>query len=147
MALVVVCLTMLQVAGPPAAHAAGNQGIVGTGTISPGIPTNGSTVSSAYTFNGTAAGLFGSVAGTCTINFNGSGTDSTAMGSGAGNFSCNGSGITVSCNASYSRVGMTLTLSGNCSGTVSGLAQWLCQTIWTSVPATSFGMICDTLNI
>ena len=108
--------------GSTSAYAASAGVITGAGTITPGVPgPTGGTVSNSVTFTGTATGVFNNTPGSCAISFSGGGTDSTLVGSGSGNATCTGPGVNISCTLSYTRVGVTVIVSGGCNvGTLVG---------------------------
>lgn len=90
------------------------------GTLTPGIPTSGSTFNS-WTGAGTAIGKFNGVVGACSLAFSAAtGPDTLTSGSGSGTLACNGAGINFTCNFSLSRVVGAVDLSGTCSGTTPG---------------------------
>jgi hypothetical protein len=120
---------------PTTAHAVGVGVITGAGTIGPnGVPgpTGGTVSNSAVSFDGTATGVFvnanGPTAdvGSCTIAFDGGGTDSTAVGTGGGTAACNGTGVLgnsigLNCTLSYTRVGIVVVVVGGCPETMVGV--------------------------
>jgi hypothetical protein len=120
---IVGILSLLGGQMPASAAAAGV--VVGGGIIVPGVPgPTGGTVANSVHFNGTATGVFvgGSAdAGSCNIDFSGSGTDSTAVGQGTGTATCNGTGvlggsISLSCPLAYTRVAVIVVVIGACAG-------------------------------
>jgi len=94
--------------------------LVGSGTLSPGIPAMGTSYNN-WTFSGTAVGKFNGVVGQCAASMGGnSGPDTLLSGSGTGTSSCLGSGINVSCSFTFARNVNVIDVSGTCAGTSSG---------------------------
>jgi len=145
-AIVLASLAVLQGGGSPV-QAQAASGVAATGTVSPGIPMlpTDPPVSNNYSFGGTMAGVFETVPGTCNLAFNGTGTDTLLQGTGHGNYTCNGSGINISCTVGFSRTGTVVIVSGTCTGTSAGVTQWVC----TAVPLGPLGyaLVCVTVIV
>jgi len=127
--VVAIIISAMAMLAPTTAYAAAAGVITGSGTIGPnGVPgpTGGTVTNSDVRFNGTATGVFVGAtadAGSCAISFSGSGSDSTAVGSGSGSASCNGTGvlgnsISLNCSVNYTRVGVTVIITGSCGASV-----------------------------
>jgi hypothetical protein len=116
--------------------------VVGTGTISPGLPTTGCAQQTNITFNGTAVNA-GDHAGVYPIRFDGnSGTNCETLQSGAGSGVLSGG---VSGSVRYLRTGSVVTLTG--TGAVNGAPHHIttahCEFYPTSAnPVTSYALHC-----
>jgi hypothetical protein len=153
-AIVLASLALLQTGAPPASAAAWGVA-VGSGIIVPGVPgPSGGTVSNSVHFNGTVTGAFVSGSaevGSCSSDFSGSGTDSTAVGQGSGNLTCNGTGvlggsISYNCALSYVRVGVIIIYTGACVG--GGITVWICAWVPTNVnPTTAHQYLCTMVTV
>jgi hypothetical protein len=117
--LAIAAAVVLMLPSTPASAAAA-AAVNGFGFILPGLPTTG-TAANHVTFDGIATGTFGTTTGACSVHFDGNGVDTLATANGGGSATCrNGYDISINCSLSYSRTGATVTVSGGCSGTVSG---------------------------
>ena len=108
-------VTLVSVAGVPAAHAGENVGsLSGSGTINPGLPCPPSGCSIHADFTLTLVGQDVSGTGSCTFD----GTDTfpggatLLAGSGSGTINCSG-GFSASGTVSFSRTGSSVTMTGN----------------------------------
>lgn len=116
--------------------------VVGTGTIKPGLPTEGCDEQTEITFTGTAVNA-GDHAGVYSIRFDGnSGTNCETLQNGAGTGVLSGG---VSGTVAYTRVGSVVTLTG--TGAVNGAGHHIttahCVFVPTSAnPVTSYALSC-----
>jgi hypothetical protein len=129
-------------------------GFVGTGTITPGLPTTGCAVQSDITFTGTGAvlGVDGNVA-PANVNFNGnSGSTCETLNSGQGSGTLTGTISSDANGVSYQRNGSIVIVSADAAGvTVNGHAGRqpvvaVCIFVPTSVnPVQSYALICASV--
>lgn len=144
--IVMAVVAVFSLVGAPAAHAAAAGAAVGTGTINPGLTA--SPQDTDVTFDGTAAGVIGTDAGTCAIHFDGGGTGETlAVGNGGGDLSCDGASVlgapvSVDCGVSYDRVGVVVLVSGGCTGNAPGALTAACVFIPTNPAGTTYALAC-----
>lgn len=129
-ALAVALAAAVLLINPGTAHAESGP-FRGSGTASPGIPL----VTAASNFISIQAKWITETE-TFDCTFDGSGTESLLLGSGAGILDCQGPTTSRRCSVDYIRVGGVLRWDGRCSGLVlTGLLAW----VPTSVnPTTSF---------
>ena len=122
--------------------------VEGSGTISPGIGTSTTPTAQSVTFGGTATGHFNGTPGSCTISFTGTSVDTPATASGSGTATCSGTGISISCQVfTYQRIGLVVTVSGACTGTVYGSLSGAFQFIPTSVNPTTSYRLAGEVNV
>ena len=140
-------LTLGLVAGTAPASAAPTGTLVGTGTLSPGLPTSGCAFQS-VTLDGTlvsagTAPVTTMTTGVYALHFEGFSSICETSTSGAGSGTISG-GVTG--NVSYSRTGSIVTLSGTIQtngGSARSLSSAVCAYYPTSAnPTTSYGMVC-----
>jgi hypothetical protein len=114
---VVAALAMLT---PGSAYAAAAGVVTGSGTISPGLNNPPAGSLQTFAFTGTATGVFGTTAGSCTISSSGKsdGPEDTVQGAGKGDATCSGAGISASATFSYTRAGGVVVILG--TATVNG---------------------------
>jgi len=150
-AVILSAVSAIAWAMPMPVDAATVSAIVGSGTIFPGIPgPTGGTVANSVSFSGTGVGIFNTTGvGTCSLSVSASGTDSTALGSGSGMASCNGtsvlgSSISIQCIVSYTRVGtIIIWIIAGC-----GTGAWVCIWVFTNVnPATAYFIDCVIVTV
>jgi hypothetical protein len=119
---------------PSPASAAGAGQVTGTWQFTTPVPSH----TASFVFGGTAVGVFGTQAGSCTLQGNGGGDESTATGFGSAVATCyggtvSGEWISVQCSLSYTRTGTVVLLRGFCSGTVTGSLNATFQFVPTSL--------------
>ena len=116
---------------------------VGTGAISPGVPTTGCVDGASFDISGTAANLgttYGPGPYTFSVHGNSNTCESIASGSGSATISGDASGTLT-----YSRTLGVITLSGNASiqGGPSRPISITCQVFITSAnPVVTYGVVC-----
>jgi hypothetical protein len=133
-----VVVTLVAVAGVPAAHAGQNAGSMeGSGTMDPGVPCPASGCSVHAGFTLALAGQ--DVAGTASCTFDGydsyPGGATALAGSGSGTISCSG-GFSASGTVTYSRTGTLTTFTGNLTvnGIICVIVVFHGAWIWVSAP-------------
>ena len=131
------------VAGSPA-NATDLAKVVGTGTISPGLPASGCAPGQSVSFDGTAV-LVGTHAGTYDVHFGGTSSicESLGAGQGCGELSGDITSITLVC---YSRTENVVTLSGTVSvqGQSHNIQAGVCEFAPTTVnPVQSYALTCQ----
>lgn len=117
--------------------------VVGTGTISPGLPTTGCEDQDDVIFDGTAVAV-GTHAGVYSIHFDGASSICESLLTGAGSGVLTGQ---ITGNVTYSRTGPVVTLSG--SGQLNGgpahsILAGVCEFVPTSInPVISYVLSCQ----
>ena len=136
-AIVAVALGLLAGASPAPADT-GSATVVGTGSISPGLPAQGCTSGQSVSFDGTVV----HAAATYSVHFDGSSSICESLSAGAGSGTLSG-GVTGSVN--YTRTGNVVQLSGNVvmGGTAHSISGCVCVWVPTSVfPTITYTMVC-----
>jgi hypothetical protein len=105
--------------------------VVGTGTITPGLPLTGCTSGQSVSFDGTAAAA-GDETGTYSVSFRGSSDTCESLQSGHGSGTLSGG---LSGNVTYNRTGNVVTLTG--SVTVGGEVHVLGPNAFVFVPTSA----------
>ena len=127
----------------PAAATLNNGVVIGTGTISPGIPSDICRYQSSVTFDGNAV-LTGTHAGVYSVHFDGSGSGNTCIQQGRGCGTLSGQFTGSLC---YVRQYSLVTLSGSLQmygGPAHSIVTSACHFTPTSVnPIQSYALICD----